>query len=382
MLMERQFAHPHLPIGSADERARQDFVQSFKLHLAQDIVPDIQRLYEKNAEPEFVRLHGRAPQDGAEVQSVMQNDHIYRMWESLYRTAQEMIWTSVVEPIARDRHAMIEKARISHPLGSLTLDPDLVLPRYITAVDIHCMPGGYHTEDVEGDIAAGALYDRGVHIYGMGGLGPRTDMMGRLVSAYLRDTFPDLKPKRILDLGCTVGHSLLPYAEKFPEAELHGVDVAAPVLRYAHARSESLGVAVHYKQMNAEELDYPDDYFDLVVSHILLHETSNKAIRRILKESRRVARPGGIVAHIDMPGPASMSPFNNFMMMFDGLKNNEPFWATFRKMDPMALLTEAGFEGDNLFLQRISRAYSGQAVFQKGKADGGRGYWQLIGGRK
>ena len=382
MLMERQFPHPHLPVGTADERARQDFVQSFKLHLAQDIVPDIQRLYEKNAEPEFVRLHGRTPQDGAEVQSVMQNDHVYRMWESLYRTAQEMIWTSVVEPIARDRDAMIEKAKISQPIGSLTLDPDLVVPRYITAVDIHCMPGGYHTEDVEGDIAAGALYDRGVHIYGMGGLGPRTDMMGRLVSAYLRDTFPDLKPKRILDLGCTVGHSLLPYAEIFPDADLHGVDVAAPVLRYAHARAESLGVAVHYKQMNAEELDYPDDYFDLVVSHILLHETSNKAIRRILKESRRVARPGGIVAHIDMLGPQSMTPFNNFMMMFDGQKNNEPFWATFRKMDPMALLTEAGFEGEDLFLQRISRAYSGQAVFQEGKADGGRGYWQLIGGRK
>jgi SAM-dependent methyltransferase len=382
MLMERQFPHAHLPMGTADERARQDFVQSFKLHLAQDIVPDIQRVYEKSAEPEFVRRHGRLPRDGAEVQSVMENDHVYRTWESLYRTAQEMIWTSVIEPIARERDAMIEKARISKPLGSLKLNPDLAVPRYISAVDIHCMPGGYHSEDIEGDVAQGALYDRGVHIYGMGGLGPKTDMMGRLVSAYLRDSFPDLKPKRILDLGCTVGHSLLPYAEMFPGAELYGIDVGAPVLRYAHARAESMGIAAHFEQMNAEELDYPDDYFDLVVSHILLHETSNKAVRRVLKESRRVVRPGGIVAHIDMDGPDSMTPFNSFMMMFDGFKNNEPFWSTFRKMDPKALLTEAGFDGDGLFVQRVSRAYSGQAVFQEGKADGGRGYWRLIGGRK
>jgi hypothetical protein len=29
------------------------------------------------------------------------------------------------------------------PLGSLTLDPALPLPKYVTGVDIHCMPGGY-----------------------------------------------------------------------------------------------------------------------------------------------------------------------------------------------------------------------------------------------
>ena len=83
----------------------------------------------------------------------------------------------------------------------------------------------------------------------------------------------------------------------------------------------------------------PDDHFDLVVSHILLHETSNKAIRRILKESRRVVRPGGIVGHIDMDGRENQSPFNNFMLIYDGVNNNEPFWPTFRQMDPVALLT-------------------------------------------
>lgn len=382
MLMDRQFAHDMLPHTTADERARQDFVQSLKLHLAREVVPEVQRVYDEQVEPQFRRAHGRAPENANEVFEVMNEDHQYRMWGALYRTAQEMIWASVNESLSRQTKDMAEKADIAVPKGSLSLNPDLEIPRYLTAVDIHCMPGGYHSEAFEGDVTQGALYDRGVHIYGMGGLGPQTDMMGRLVSAYIRDHFPDLQPKRVLDLGCTVGHSTLPYASVFPDAEIHAVDVGAPILRYAHARAEAFGVPVHFHQMNAEALDFPDDHFDLVVSHILLHETSNKAIRRILKESRRVAKPGGIVAHIDMDGREEQTPFNNFMLMYDGVNNNEPFWPTFRQMNAKDLLNEAGFAEENQFLQRVSRAYRGQAVFKEGEADGGRGYWRLMGGRK
>ena len=34
---------------------------------------------------------------------------------------------------------------------------------------------------------------------------------------------------RILDFGCTVGNIMLPYAEAFPGAEIHAVDVSAPL---------------------------------------------------------------------------------------------------------------------------------------------------------
>ena len=51
---------------------------------------------------------------------------------------------------------------------------------------------------------------------------------------------PEFKPASILDCGCTVGHNTLPWAETFPEAQVTAIDVAAPVLRYAHARAESM----------------------------------------------------------------------------------------------------------------------------------------------
>lgn len=52
---------------------------------------------------------------------------------------------------------------------------------------------------------AGALYDRGVYLYAMGYMGPNNDDMGHSVYNYLQHNKPDFSPKRILDLGCTVG---------------------------------------------------------------------------------------------------------------------------------------------------------------------------------
>src|SRR5690606_1141847 len=132
-------------------------------------------------------------------------------------------------------------------------------------------------------ITAGALYDRGVYIYASGQLGAENDDKGRsVIEHYLDVQHPDFAPEYILDMGCSVGHSTLPYVERYPGAEVHGIDVAAPMLRYAHARAASLGKSVHFSQRDAEQTGLPDQSFDLVVSHILLHETSTKAVQNIL----------------------------------------------------------------------------------------------------
>src|SRR5205807_7337786 len=86
--------------------------------------------------------------------------------------------------------------------------------------------------------------------------------------------------------------STLPYVDAYPEAEVHAIDVAAPMLRYAHARAEALGRRVHFSQQNAESTNFRDESFDLIVSHILLHETSAKAVRNIVRECHRLLRKG------------------------------------------------------------------------------------------
>ena len=103
MLMERQFDHGLLPSTLADERARQDFVQSLKLYLAQKVVPGIEAVYEARVKPAFEKQHGRQPQDNYEVDAVMNGNYYYRLWASLYRTAQELMWCSAAEPILRQQ---------------------------------------------------------------------------------------------------------------------------------------------------------------------------------------------------------------------------------------------------------------------------------------
>ena len=47
----------------------------------------------------------------------------------------------------------------------------------------------------------------------------------------MADYFRKHKAKVILDLGCTVGHSTLAWKERYPDAEVHGIDVGAPCVR-------------------------------------------------------------------------------------------------------------------------------------------------------
>ena len=130
---------------------------------------------------------------------------------------------------------------------------------------------------------------------------------------------------RILDMGCAVGNSTLPWHRAHPEAELHAIDVAAPCLRYAHARARLYDVPVHFSQQNAERTNYDDASFDLVVSHIMLHETSKPALENILAETFRLLAPGGVMLHLDIP--RGETPFDQFMMQWETYNNNETFSA-------------------------------------------------------
>jgi len=275
-----QFQHAVLPKTTSDEFSRQEFVKSLKLHLASSISPGNKDAFEARAKPAWQKQHGTAPESWQDIRKAMKDEPYFNFWGAMLRNSQEMMWKSVQIPIERQLDTLIETARTTQGVvgGTLRLNPHLQTPRYHAMVDIHCMPGGYHTEFTQDDVANGALYDAGVYVYAMGRMGPYNSDIGDTTIAWIKANHPDFKPKRILDLGCSVGHSTLGYCGAWPDAEVHAVDVAAPVLRYAHARAESLSKKVHFSQQNAEAMDFEAGSFDLIVSHILVHETSNGAM--------------------------------------------------------------------------------------------------------
>jgi ubiquinone/menaquinone biosynthesis C-methylase UbiE len=177
-----------------------------------------------------------------------------------------------------------------------------------------------------------------------------------LAARWLQSRLPGFAPANILDLGCGVGHSTLAYAGVWPDAELHGLDCGAALLRYGHRRAEALGVPVHFQQGDAEHTPYPDASFDLVTSHIVLHETSTRALPAILKECHRLLKPGGVMLHIDQPRFDDSDPYATFLQENETYYNNEPFWRQYRRIDLAAVAEKAGFATDAIDSDILSAA--------------------------
>lgn len=359
--MVRSVQHEMLAVPTADETARQQFVVAFKQALNRGLRKTQGDLFETVVAPGWAAEHGAPPTTRETIREAMQADPAYRSWSSLARAAQEQMWITVGDSIFRERERLAATAeRLAQAptrRGSLTLDPSFAPPRGVTGVDIHLQPGGYALDLGEGDCSAGALYESGGNLYAFGQGISRTDSKAAHVQRFLRERFPRLQPRRILDMGCSAGSASVPYAEAYPEAEVHAIDVGSGMLRYAHARAESLGVAVHLHQMDVARTRFEDESFDLIVSHNLMHEISAPTRRGMLRESRRLLRPGGVCVHQDVPLRfQGLSEFRKFDMSWDTLNNNEPYWEVYANADLQPELRAAGFAEDCIHVGSLPAA--------------------------
>lgn len=348
--MPLQHEHDFLVTGSHDEMNRQHYVSRLRMHILNQIGGGMRDVYESRVKPKFEKDNGRIPDGEREIHKAMMADHYGRTWSTMMVNCQDMVWDSVRPSLERAQPDLNERIRgLNAQYGSVSLNPDLKIPKYLAASDIHRMPGNYHTERAEDDASQGALYDRGRFVYNGGAAGPLADGLPRTLAAYIKARWPDFKPKKILELGCTIGSSTVPMVDAFPEAEVHGIDASAPVLRYAHARAEALEKPVHFHQMDAEDMDFEDESFDLIYSCIIFHETSRKAYPNILEECHRALKPGGMMAHMELTPVANMSDFDAFYIDWDAYYNNEPFYQTYTSMDPEEWVTKAGFENEKFW---------------------------------
>lgn len=350
-------SYDFLPKGTHDEEAREGFCRDLAVKLAADVRPPLKTVFEKKVRPDFVTSHGREP-NFREIAKAMRQIPAARAWYRLRTDNQDRMYAVSGDMIARQADQLTAHAQqASGTLGSLTLDPTVQMPRYLTAADIHRKPGGYHAELIPDDVCAGAQYDRTIAVHNMGSQGINNDDPARSIATWIKQKYPALHPVRIADLGCTIGNNTLPYKEVFPEADVHGIDVSAPCLRYAHARACALGVEVNFHQANAEALPFKDASFDLVVSRILLHETSSKALPQIIKECYRVLRPGGVMIHCDAPQFDSLTPYQASLRDWDATCNNEPFMLTVYDMCLEDLYTDCGFAREGTFKDFIPGLY-------------------------
>lgn len=344
--------HGVSPNASHDERSRFNFLANLNGYLSTQVLPGVQTAFEARASKRFADEHGHEPQTRREVRTAMERDPYYQSWSSIRRNTMEMRQQAGRSLVLRQIDDINARAReLNENDPQLILDDSVKVPPYIAAVDIHCMPGCYYTEIEPGDVSVGANYDCGLFVTTGGQLGRFNDGGGQALVQWLQEQYDaGFRPKRILDIGCTVGHNIVPVAQAFPDTEIVAVDVGAPVLRYAHARAKSLGVNnITFRQANAESLDYEDGSFDLIITCMFLHETSSKALPKIVGETHRLLADGGKVVHIEQPSYTDDMPlFEQFMRDWDTYNNNEPFWGAMHGMDMFDEMAGAGFDRDKM----------------------------------
>ena len=99
----------------------------------------------------------------------------------------------------------------------------------------------------------------------------------------------NLNPLRILDVGCGDGVITKRLRDRFPEAEIEGLDIDG--VRLDRARAYSQGVT--FRQGDVNSLPYDECIFGIVLCHHVLEHVVDDT--QVIKECHRVLVPGGLL---------------------------------------------------------------------------------------
>ncbi|XP_074290060.1 uncharacterized protein LOC141616811 [Silene latifolia] len=149
----------------------------------------------------------------------------------------------------------------------------------------------------------------------------------------------------ILDIGCSVGISTKFLANKFPSANITGLDLSPYFLAVAKFKEKN-GVArekrINWLHANGEDTRLPSNSFDLVSIAYVLHECPAKATVNLVKEAFRLLRPGGTIAITDN-SPKSKKLQELSPVLFTLMKSTEPFLDEYYLLDLEGAMREIGF---------------------------------------
>jgi SAM-dependent methyltransferase len=269
---------------------------------------------------------------------LLMQDTTLRTYYRIKRSLQEAFWDVLSRSFQRRRAEILEAMNQSDAAGPGTLEYDAdwagTVPEYATR-EIHLQPGGYAHEQL-----AGIYYDYGLKVF-MGGAAD-DDRLAKGV-ATVTAVPADGRVARILDLGVSAGATTIALKQRYPAAEVWGIDISAPMVRYAHLRAIEAGTDVNLRQMAAEEMAFPGDHFDVVLAMLLFHELPVPVAKQVISEVYRVLRPGGKFTVLDFPGDRSRGVYSMFFAQMDAADNGEPYLPGYVRSNIEDALVDAGF---------------------------------------
>jgi len=131
----------------------------------------------------------------------------------------------------------------------------------------------------------------------------------------------------VLDIGCGTGYGAAHLAQ-FAE-QVSGIDISSSALRFARSRYQRHNLK--FVKMDAQQLEFPDDGFDLIVSTENFEHLPNQ--RQAAQEMARVLKPNGL-CFVATPNPEMFegidNPYHEHECTFDELR--DMFGALFKEV--------------------------------------------------
>jgi Methylase involved in ubiquinone/menaquinone biosynthesis len=136
---------------------------------------------------------------------------------------------------------------------------------------------------------------------------------------------------KVLEVCIGTAENSIIIAEKRPNTEIVGVDLSKEMLELAKDKIEKMGIRnIKTFVMDATNMNFDDNYFDVVLISLVLHEVEDNIRYKIMKEAKRVLKSKGKIIIVEWDKPKKIIQKLPFLI----IKLSEPRWfKEFLKLD-------------------------------------------------